>query len=197
MKKITIAFTVAFIAAAGLLHAQPNPLVNFDTYEKLLKTVKTYRTDRLLSKTTFLQYAKEKNTIILDTRSKAMYDMKHIKGAVHLNFSDFSQDALRRIIPNDSTRILIYCNNNFYDDQVNYVSKSYRPPVLGRRNPFNNDETITLALNIPTFINLYGYGYRNIYELKDLVSAFDDEIGFEGTAVFKPVVVKAAQRVSK
>ena len=28
-----------------------------------------------------------------------------------------------------------------------------------------------LALNIQTFINLYGYGYRNVYELGDVVDA--------------------------
>ncbi len=44
---------------------------------------------------------------------------------------------------------------------------------------------ITLALNIPTFINLYGYGYKNVYELGDLVSVFMDPIKFEGTDVPK------------
>ena len=30
-----------------------------------------------------------------------------------------------------------------------------------------------LALNIPTFVNLHGYGYENVYELADLVSIED------------------------
>lgn len=40
-----------------------------------------------------------------------------------------------------------------------------------------------LALNIPTFINLYGYGYRNIYELDELVNINDPRVKFEGTEV--------------
>ena len=40
-----------------------------------------------------------------------------------------------------------------------------------------------LALNIPTYINLYGYGYRNIYELDELVNINDKRIKFEGTEV--------------
>ena len=33
-----------------------------------------------------------------------------------------------------------------------------------------------LALNVPTFINLYGYGYQNIYELSGAYSVLDAEI---------------------
>jgi signal peptidase I len=39
-----------------------------------------------------------------------------------------------------------------------------------------------LALNIPTFINLYGYGYRNIYELGDVVDFNDPRIRWVGPA---------------
>jgi hypothetical protein len=42
-----------------------------------------------------------------------------------------------------------------------------------------------LALNIPTYINLYGYGYRNVYELNELVSVRDPRVAFEGTTVGK------------
>lgn len=37
---------------------------------------------------------------------------------------------------------------------------------------------VELALNIPTFINLYGYGYKNIYELGDMISVDDPRIRF-------------------
>ena len=47
----------------------------------------------------------------------------------------------------------------------------------------SNRKPIMLALNIPTFINLYGYGYRNIYELDELVHINDPRIEFEGTEV--------------
>ena len=40
-----------------------------------------------------------------------------------------------------------------------------------------------MALNIPTHINLYGYGYRNVYELNELVNVNDPRIAFEGSIV--------------
>ena len=42
---------------------------------------------------------------------------------------------------------------------------------------------VMLALNIPTYINLYGYGYRNVYELHELVKVNDPRIAFDGTMV--------------
>ena len=42
---------------------------------------------------------------------------------------------------------------------------------------------LMMALNIPTYINLYGYGYRNVYELHELVKVTDPRIEFEGTIV--------------
>ena len=46
-----------------------------------------------------------------------------------------------------------------------------------------NSKPITLALNIPTYINLYGYGYRNIYELSELINTNSQKLEFEGTAI--------------
>ena len=63
------------------------------------------------------------------------------------------------MIPDKNTRILIYCNNNF-------ISK--RRSLL--------DKSLPLALNIPTFINLYGYGYKNVYELKDRIPDVDSRV---------------------
>ena len=48
-----------------------------------------------------------------------------------------------------------------------------------------------LALNIPTYINLYGYGYRNVYELNELVSVRDRRVEFEGTTVGKKLETSA------
>jgi rhodanese-related sulfurtransferase len=154
----------------------PASRVDFDAYETLAKEVEEYRKDRLISLYKFLQFSKAPNTIILDTRSTEMYNRKYVKGAIHLNFSDFTQDNLRLLIPDPNTRILIYCNNNFDDDAVTFATKSARPRSTKQKE-------ITLALNIPTFINLYGYGYKNVYELADLVSVFNKTILFEGTDV--------------
>jgi len=40
-----------------------------------------------------------------------------------------------------------------------------------------------MALNIPTYINLYGYGYKNVYELSELISVSDSRIKLEGSAI--------------
>ena len=147
---------------------QPPPpapsLVDYNGFMGMTKKLKKYRKDRLVNLDQFLEMAKDESTIILDTRSARAYELRHWKGAVHLNFSDFTEEKLAKMIPNKDTRILIYCNNNFKDDPINFASKS-KP----------------LALNIPTFINLHGYGYENIYELEELVSVKDPKIEFEGT----------------
>lgn len=198
MKRIT--FLLSFFTFCNLLvSAQVNPAatlqdiarmpskVDFDVFEKLTKEVKEYRKNRLVSLAVFNEYAKDKNTIILDTRSAEMYKRKHVKGAINLNFSDFTQYSLASIIRSTSTRILIYCNNNFDNDPINFATKSAKPVI---RFPVSK-KLVTLALNIPTFINLYGYGYKNVYELADYVSVFDKAIAFEGTDV-TPVVRGAA-----
>ena len=165
----------------------PASKVDFDAFETLTKEVKEYRKGRLVNLDNFLSYSKVKNTIILDTRSAEMYNRKHVKGAVHLNFSDFTQTNLRRLIPSADTRILIYCNNNFANYEILFRTKVSSPKLLGQK-------PITLALNIPTFINLYGYGYKNVYELADLVSVFNKVIQFEGTDVIKMNSTTAGRR---
>jgi hypothetical protein len=182
MKKLSF-ITVLILLSLINVSAQQNSTlpaskVDFDAFEKLTTEVKIYRKDRLLNLDDFLKFSKEENTIILDTRSTEMFNRKHIKGAVHLDFTDFTQQNLAKIIPSTATRILIYCNNNFDDDQINFASKMYIPKKI-------TTKTLTLALNIPTFINLYGYGYKNVYELADLVSVYNDKIEFAGTDVMK------------
>ena len=162
------------------IYRLPASKVDFDAFDSLTKEVKEYRKDRLVHLEEFLSMSAEKNTIILDTRSTEMYNRKHVKGAVHLDFSDFTQANLAKVVPTTGTRILIYCNNNFADDEINFVTKSARP-IYSPTERFLKGKEITLALNIPTFINLYGYGYKNVYELGDLVSVFMDPIKFEGT----------------
>lgn len=164
------------------------PLVDFEAYLALANEVYAYRQGRVIGLQQFNAMA-SRGAVILDTRSKEMYDAKHIKGAIHLNFSDFTYDNLRALIPDENTMILIYCNNNFMlniglEIQDRYfMSKGMPPkPVLDAQEKRNDQ--LTLALNIPTFINLYGYGYKNIFELGELVQSENNpNIQFEGTAV--------------
>ena len=179
MKKINLIVAILFFYSLSL-NAQ-TAKVDYDAFEKLTVEVKEHRKTRLVDLSKFLQMAREKNTLILDTRSDSMYKSKHIKGAIHINFSDFTQKNLARIIPSMNTRILIYCNNNFEGDQINFATKS----VIPLSNSSTSTKPLTLALNIPTYINLYGYGYKNVYELSELVSVFDKKIEFEGSDVKK------------
>lgn len=156
-------------------------IVSFDDFLELAQEVKPYREKHLVSLAKFKEMALRDDVIILDTRSDSAYAAKHIKGAVHLDFSDFTQSRLAQIIPDKNTTVLIYCNNNFKEDELNFPSKAYRPEEALMRE--QNEKERTLALNIPTFINLYGYGYREIYELGERVPAWGNAIEFEGTAV--------------
>jgi len=123
-----------------------------------------YRKLRMVNLDKFNAMAKEANTIILDTRSKWAFDAFHLKGAVHMNFSDFTASKLAKLIPDKNTRILIYCNNNF--------DAPKKPEIEGKK--------IELALNIPTFINLYGYGYKNLFELSETVKVSDKRLELGG-----------------
>ncbi len=142
----------------------PKSKVDFNSFLKISEEIKEYREKRLISLDTFLKYMSDKNTIVLDTRSEAAYKRKHFKGAIHINFSDFTKEELTKRVPSKETRILIYCNNNIDGDPINFPTKK-----------------INLALNIPTFINLYGYDYKNVYELSSLVNIQNKRLLFEGT----------------
>jgi hypothetical protein len=165
--------------------AQTPSLVDYDAYEKMVSEVKLHRAERLITLDHFVEMAKMDNVVILDSRSRAMYNAKHIKGAIHLNFSDFTQDNLEALFPSRDVNILIYCNNNFEDDQKYFATKGYVIPeplkaIDDVKSPMS---AVTMALNIPTYINLYGYGYRNVYELSELISVFDSRIQFEGSVL--------------
>ena len=165
----------------------PKALSDISDHAQLAKEVGDYRKDRLLSLDQFLAKAKEDNVIILDSRSKLRFDKMHLQGAKNLVFSDYTSDTLAQVIPDKNTTVLIYCNNNFKGDQVNFASKIVLPnddddetaDFLAQKKP------LMLALNIPVFINLYGYGYKNVYEVGELVNVQDPRINFEGEDVKK------------
>lgn len=144
----------------------PPSAVDYEEFLRLSAEIRSYRQKRMVDLKTFKKLSEKKGVIILDTRSKYAFDKKHLKGAVHLNFSDFTEGKLAQIIPSKTTTVLIYCNNNFRNDPENFAMKS-----------------MPLALNIPTFINLYGYGYTNIYELGNLVNIEHPDLEFEGNLI--------------
>ena len=113
------------------------------------------------------------------------FERLHLKDAKHLAFTDFTQDNLAKVIPGFETRILIYCNNNFDGNETDFASKIASPPPSASspaaRQMAVQEKPIMMALNIPTYVNLYGYGYRNVYELHELVNVDDPRVVFEGT----------------
>lgn len=206
MKKIILLIAISFIAIVLISQTRniqtqekmkiqetyPKSLASYNDFKNLVVFVEPHRKERLIGLDTFLKMSREDNVIILDTRSEFRYKRKHLKGAIHLNFSDFTQDNLRELIPlNQHTKILIYCNNNFSGDQIDFRSKMALPledkikleSSRVETQILSNQKPIMLALNIPTYINLYGYGYRNVYELDELVNVNDPRIVFEGTEV--------------
>jgi rhodanese-related sulfurtransferase len=160
-------------------------LVDFDAFKQLVSEVEVHRAKRLINLETFLKMSKAPKTVIFDSRSDFRFGRKHLKGAIHLDFTDFTQANLQKLIPDPNTTILIYCNNNFSGDQVDFATKAFVRPTPPESQILGNQKPLMLALNIPTYINLYGYGYRNVYELDELVSVNDKRIQFEGSVVGK------------
>lgn len=148
-------FAALALAIAAPAIAQPaNPQIDYAGFLSLATKLEPVRAAHRLPWAEFREAARAQGALLLDARSESAYRQGHIRGAVNLPFSNFTDDALRAVIgANPGRPIYIYCNNNFTDN---------RAPVVTKR--------IDMALNIPTFVNLHGYGYGNVWELADLVS---------------------------
>lgn len=156
---VLLGLVVAPIAFAQDKAAPSAAQIDYDGFQGLTREVQAYRADRLVSLAEFQRMANEPDTIVLDARSADAFADGHIAGAVNLPFTDFTDQSLRETLRDSNVRILIYCNNNFSNNEE---------PVMLKR--------VQLALNIQTFINLYGYGYRNVYELGDVVDFNDPAV---------------------
>jgi len=168
MKKIIpllILFLLSTMSTAEVMKPRhiPNQNIDFVGFATLTSQLEPLREAYRISEAEFIEMSKDRNTIVLDTRSAAKYAELHIKGAVHLNFSDITSDTLAAIIPSPTTRILIYCNNNF----------------ANAPQPFPVKKAVA-ALNIPTYVTLYAYGYQNLYELGPVVDPETSDIEFAG-----------------
>ena len=189
--RVTTSALLLLIASATAGFAQgkayPKARVSFEEFKGLVAEVENHRASRLIDLETFLAMSKEPGVLILDTRSAFRFERIHLKGARHLAFTDFTQDNLAKVIPSFDTKILIYCNNNFDGNPIDFASKIAVPRPAPDRAITNQlaaqAKPLMMALNIPTYINLYGYGYRNVYELHELVKVTDPRITFEGSIV--------------
>jgi hypothetical protein len=186
---------LAILVVAAPAHAErktyPKAKVNFDDFKTLVAEAEPHRARRLVDLDTFLTMSREPGVILLDTRSAFRYERIHLAGATNLSFPDFTQANLQKIIPSEDTTVLIYCNNNFDGDEVNFASKVFipagrpapAPPATPAAQLAAQERPVMLALNVPTYVTLYGYGYRNVYELDELVKVSDPRVTFKGTVV--------------
>lgn len=159
--------TLAFLSTLPLLAKDTaNPAIDYNAFSKLTLELAPLREARRVSEDEFIKMATEAGTVVFDARSEDKFQRIHVKGALHLAFTDFTAEALQKVIPNKKARILIYCNNNFDKDPLGFARK-----------------TAEVALNIQTFINLHAYGYENVYELGPLLDVKTTKIPFEGTGL--------------
>ena len=142
-----------------------NPAIDMEGYLRVAREAAKLRESRRLTEDDFLAMSREPGTIVLDARSREKYDELHVKGAISLSFPDIAIASLARVIPDKTTRVLIYCNNNFSNAEGPFPSK-----------------LPSASLNLSTFVALYNYGYRNVWELGPLVDLEASKLEFEGTA---------------
>ncbi|MDG2001911.1 MAG: rhodanese-like domain-containing protein [Novosphingobium sp.] len=158
----SLALLLAAPAIADAGSSRANPQIDYPTFEQLVSNLGPVREAHRLTWPDFMQSSKGEAAILLDTRSASDFARGHLEGAVNLPFSEFTDAKLATVLGEDTSRpVYIYCNNNFRDNVA---------PVMTKRAP--------LALNIPTFINLHGYGYGNVWELADVVSIADPGVAW-------------------
>jgi phage shock protein E len=157
LKLALIAFFLLWAAShADAQKAQEisNPSIDMNGYLKLAREAADHREKRRLTEDEFIEMSRRQGVIVLDARSKEKYDELHIDGAINLSFPDITVESLARVLPDKNATILIYCNNNFRNEERAFPTKM-----------------ATASLNISTYIALYTYGYRNVYELGPLLDA--------------------------
>ncbi|MBI2213984.1 MAG: rhodanese-like domain-containing protein [Acidobacteria bacterium] len=165
MKKAVAFLLLVAISAASSADDRrtsiANPAIDMDGYLRVAEEAAEYRADRRLTEKEFIAMSREAGTIVLDARSREKYDELHVAGAVNLSFPDITVASLKTLAPDKSTRILIYCNNNFSNAEGPFPAK-----------------IASASLNLSTFIALYSYGYRNIWELGPQVELGKSKLSF-------------------
>jgi hypothetical protein len=141
--------------------ANANPAIDMPGYLQVSREAAEHREPRRVTEEEFIRMSREPGAVILDARSREKFDELHVKGAMSLPFPDIAVESLNAAIPDKSTRILIYCNNNFANAEGPFPAKIARA-----------------SLNLSTYIALYSYGYRNVYELGPLIDLKESKLPF-------------------
>ena len=155
MRTLGLALTVIACTASVARGAETpiaNPRIDMKAHLDVARAAARHRQSHRLTEAEFIRMAAEPGTIVLDARSPEKYRQLHVAGAVNLTFADISEESLARLLPDKDGRILIYCNNNFVGDDSAFPRK-----------------IASASLNLSTYVALYDYGYRNVYELAPLL----------------------------
>jgi hypothetical protein len=164
---LAIAACLAILAPAASsapIVPPANPAIDMNRFLEIAGEAARYRESRRISEAEFIRLSRQPGTIVLDARSTEKYDELHVRGAIHLSFPDITAASLRAAIPDSNACVLIYCNNNF----------------TGALGPFPT-KLPAASLNLSTFIALYTYGYRNLYELGPQIDIRDSKLDFESS----------------
>jgi phage shock protein E len=165
---LRLAILAILILSAPLASAAdiPNEFIDYGSFKDNVSTVERLRENRRLTEKQFMRMAAEPGTVVLDARSAQKFALLHVKGAKNLSLPDITGEELAKVIPAKTTRVLIYCNNNFLNEPVAFPTKS---PAA--------------SLNVHTFNVLYAYGYTNVYELGPLIDVNRARLKLEGSKV--------------
>ena len=163
-KSFAVSALCLFAVGSWAADSIPNPLIDYGAFQADVAKVGVLREQRRISEAEFIRMAAQPDTVVFDARSAGMFALLHVKGARNLSLPDITDEELARVIPSKSTRVLIYCNNNF----------------LNAPEPFPT-KRIMASLNIYTFNVLYSYGYTNVYELGPLLDINKTALKFEGS----------------
>lgn len=154
MKPIRLALALlavaSLVSSSGRAELLPvfNPAIDMPGHLRVSAEAARHREKHIVSEDEFLRMSRAPGTVVLDARSREKFDELHVYGAINLSFPDIAIASLARTIPDKNTRILIYCNNNFFNNESAFESK-----------------IATASLNLSTYIALYDYGYGNVWEL--------------------------------
>jgi len=160
----TAALALACVAPAFAAEPIPNPAIDMKAHLEQSQQAAVHRESHRVSEAEFLRMMGEPGTVVLDARSREKFDELHVRGALHLSFPDITVESLYRLIPDRGTRILIYCNNNFANAEGPFPRK-----------------IASASLNLSTYIALWSYGYRNVYELGPLIDLERSILPFESS----------------
>jgi len=164
----TILILALVLGGATLASAESitNRLIDYRGFQQIVASAAAEREAHRLTEAQFLRSMRDPKAVLLDARTASKFQLRHIRGAASLPFTDFTADTLAQVIPAKGTKVLIYCNNNFEGSPTAFASKA-----------------ASASLNISTYTSLRAYGYTNIYELGPLLDVRTTAIPFDGTEV--------------